>query len=198
MYRIVIALMFAFAMVVGVIGSPTRSLALQGTATPEPTDPTELCAKTEPSNLWEDEIDVRPWEAGLASVVPLDSPYHQLYLVVWTIEPGTCIPYQILGHPKDGAIVLIVQEGVVEFTAEPYVDGSAAEVRWGNATSELGTLPFNVTQTLNPGDWVTQNDQVWFTLRAIGDENDPSAVILKAVWATPPPPGGGRCSGGCK
>jgi hypothetical protein len=37
--------------------------------------------------------------------------------------------------------------------------------------------------TLYPGAWVTMNDQMWFTLRAIGGE---SAEVLKAVWAKPP------------
>jgi hypothetical protein len=193
MYRRFIVVAVAFAMVVGVIGSgSTRSLALEASPTPPPTPPTEVCDGTE-TDHWEDEIDVQPFGASDALVRPLDSADQDLYLVVWTIRPGTCIPYTAAGNQKDGAIVLIVQDGVVEYTAEPYVAGSVAEVQWGHTTGDSDILDFGVTQTLYSGDWVTQNDQVWFTLRAIGGE---SAVVLKAVWAKPPIEAG--CSGGCK
>ena len=193
MSRIFAVVAVAFAMVVGVLGSnPTGSLALEeGPATPPP-PPTEVCADTETDD-WENEIDVQPPGASDAFVRPLDSADQDLYLVVWTIRPDTCIPYTATGNQKDGAIVLIVQDGVVEYTAEPYFAESAAEVTWGHAAGDSETLAFGVTQTLYPGDWVTQNDQVWFTLRAIGGE---SAVVLKAVWAKPPQDAG--CNGGCK
>ena len=193
MYRIIIAVTFVFAMLVGVIGgSPPRSLAAQASPTPEPTEPAELCLEDQVEN-WENEIDVQPFEYHEANVQPLDSAGQDLYLVVWTINPGACIPYMARGNQKDGAIVLIVQEGVVEFTAERFDVGSAAEVTWGHPDGEGTVLPFGTTQILNPGDWVTQNDQVWFTFRNTGNE---SAVILKAVLV--PDIGDVRCSGGCK
>jgi hypothetical protein len=196
MYRIVFGLTLAFAMIVGVIGNgPTRSLALQASPTPEATPPPEVCAATE-TDGWEDRIDVQP-PGGLDAVVkPLDSPDQYLYLVAWTIPSGTCIPFEALGNQKDGAVVFIVQQGVIEFTAEPFDADSAAAVTWGPASGGSNVLPFGTTQTLNPGDWVTQDDRIWFTLRSVGDE---SAIVQKAVWAKPP---SGRemegCSGGCK
>jgi hypothetical protein len=195
MNRIIFALTLALAMIVGVMGgSPARSLALQASPTPEPTPPAEVCAETESDN-WEDEIDVRPWDAGQALVTPLDSPDHDLYLAVWTIEPGTCVPYAAAGNQKDGAVVLIVQQGVVEFTWQPYSDESPATVTWGHGASDTAGLVPGETQTLNRDDWIAQNDQVWFTLRSVGSE---PAVILKAVWTTAPPEGEVRCGGGCK
>ena len=195
MSRIFIAVAVAFAMVVGIIGSnPMRSLALEESPATPPPAPAEVCDETE-TDHWEDEIDVQPYGASDAFVRPLDSEFQDLYLVVWTIRPGTCVPYTAEGNQKDGAIVLVVQDGVVEYTAEPYFAGSVAEVTWGHVAGDSNTLSFGVTQTLYPGDWITQNDQVWFTLRAIGGE---SAVILKAVWAKPPGTGIEGCGGGCK
>ena len=195
MYRIIIALTFVFAMVgAGIGSSPPRSLAAQASPTAESTAPQEVCNDDEIEN-WEDKIDVRPWEAGPASVTPLDSPDHDLYLVVWTIEPGTCIPYDADGNQKDGAIVLIVQQGIVEFTWQPYSDELSAGVIWGHDESDTNGLTPGETQILNRDDWVAQNDQVWFTLRSVGSE---PAVILKAVWVANLPGGGIRCGGGCK
>jgi hypothetical protein len=197
MYRIIVAMVFAFAMLIGGIGSsPPRSLALQSSATPEPTGPPEICPNPEDPHKWLTEIEVQPPGSKDALVIPLDSPDQNLYVVVWTIPPGTCIPYTAAGHQKDGAIVLFVQEGVVEFRAEPFDAGSAAEVTWGHTGEAPAVLPFTTTRTLNPGDWVAQNDQVWFTMRSVGSE---PAVVLKAVWAKPIELGPGEgCSGGCK
>jgi hypothetical protein len=192
MYRIILAVTLAFAMVVGVIGSsPARSLLQEATPTISPTPPPEVC--TEPNN-WQNEIEVQPSGELDAIVRPLDSETQDLYLVVWTIPPGTCIPYTAPGNQKDGAIVLIVQDGVVEFTAQRFDADSAVKVTWGHTGGGPTELPFGTEQTLSRGDWVTQNDQVWFTLRAIGYE---PAVILKAVWATLPDTPEG-CSGGCR
>src|SRR5215211_4307857 len=127
MYRIIVAMVFAFGMVVGVIGSsPTQSLARQESATPVPTLPTELCTDDQ-INTWEGEVTVSPSQADDARVQPLDSPDRYLYLVVWTIPPGTCVPYSAGGNMKDGGVVLIVQQGTIEFTAKQFDAGSAAE-----------------------------------------------------------------------
>jgi hypothetical protein len=193
MYRAVIAMAFAIAMLVGVMGSsPTRSLALQASPTPGPAAPSEVCAETETEN-WENRIDVEPFGVSDALVQPLDSENQDLYLVVLTIDPGTCVPYTALGNQKDVAIVLLVQQGVVEFTAEPF-EGSAGGVTWGHGADDSARLDFGVTQTLNRNDWVAQNDRVWFTLRSVGSE---PAVIVKAVWALPGGDGH-RCGGSCR
>ncbi len=199
MYRVLVPLVFAVAMLLGIMGgAPGHSVALSSAATPEatpaPTPPAELCTETDPG-VWMPAIDVRPPRAAAALTRPLDVTGDQdLYLVVWTLRPGTCIPYSAEGNQKDGAVILVVQQGIIEYTAQPFGEGSTAEVRWGHADSEDGTvLDFGTTLTLYPGDWVTQNDQVWFTFQSVGGE---SAVVLKAVWAKLPPDIG--CGGGCR
>ncbi|MCD6056781.1 MAG: hypothetical protein K0Q71_886 [Thermomicrobiales bacterium] len=183
MSRVVVALLFAIAVALAAVGAiAPRSLALEEGPTPSPTPPPEVCDASE-TDGWDDRVYVEPYGEADALVRPLDSEFQDLYLVVWDIRAGTCVPYAAEGNQKDGAIVLIVRDGVVEFTAEPYFEESEAFATWGRTHGDSQDVEFGTTVTLYPGDWVTMNDQMWFTLRAIGGE---SAEVLKAVWAKPP------------
>ncbi|MCD6031403.1 MAG: hypothetical protein K0S78_3577 [Thermomicrobiales bacterium] len=183
MSRVIVALFFVVVVALAtVVGSAPRAWALEEGPIPPPPPPREVCDPSE-TDAWQDEVDVQPYFWPDAKVRPLDSEFQDLYLVVWTIRPGTCVPFTAGGHKKDGAIVLIVRDGVVEFTAEPYFEGSEALARWGHTHGDGDDIEFGVPEILYPGDWVTMNDQMWFTLRAVGGE---SAEVIKAVWAIPP------------
>jgi hypothetical protein len=210
MQRVIVAVIVSVVVLLGLtLGTVSRSTAGVGAALQEtPTPPAELCpadaatpaeaaapAEATPVPGWETLIDVRPDAAPAAVVKPRDVTGEQrLYLSIWTLRPGTCIPYSARGNQKDGAVILIVQQGIIDFTARPYGDDPKPSVRWGRVSSEDGIdYAFGARARLYPGDWVTMSDQVWFTFRSVGGE---SAVVLKAVWANPPIDAG--CSGGCK
>lgn len=199
MYRPLVLL----AVVLVMLGGAGRSAAQDGTATPEPTPPAELCAAGAGAP-WESRIDVRPPQADAALTFPLDltddpadtEDTRLFYLVVWTLQPGTCVPYASEANSKDGAVILLVQQGIVEYTWQPY-PGSSGQVLWGRTAIEGvddgETLDPGDTLTLYPGDWVVQDDRTWFTFSSVGGE---SAVVVKAVFAKPPVDIG--CAGGCK
>lgn len=195
MRRGIAPVVFLGALVLALTGAAARpsssaiGLALGATpaATPEPTPPTELelCA-ADIEEKYLDRMEARPDAGPAAKTRPRDvTGMQDLYLVELTIPRGICVPYNAVGNKKAGAIVIIVEQGVIELTAQPYGDEPAADVYWGHSWSESGTkLNFGDdvvdVVTLYPGDWVTMSDQVWFTYTSVGDED---AVITKAVWA---------------
>jgi hypothetical protein len=196
MQRVIVPLVFSIAVLLGLTqGTPspsTAAVAAMIQTTPTPTPPGDLCP--DPTAVWQDAVDVRPDAAAAAKTRPLDVTGDQdFYLVIWTLRPGTCVPYTAEGNQKDGAVILMVQQGIIDFTAEHYGDDTTAQVLTGRVSSASGTvLTFGETKRLYPGDWVTMDDQVWFTYTSVGGE---SAVVLKAVWAKIPDSG---CGGGCK
>lgn len=171
---------------IGVAARPASSAVglAQETPTATPTPPPEECA-ADPEKTYLRAIDVDPWSGDAAITRPIAVTGGQdFYLVAWTVPPGICIPYDAEGNKKDGAVILMVEQGVIAFRAEEYDPSSGAEVLWGRPWSDDGSaLPVDMPQTLYPGDWVTMSGQVWFTFESVGDED---AVVYKAVWAVPP------------
>lgn len=208
MHRFAISAIVAGAVTLGLIATAPSGLGAQeGTpsslATP---DAGGLCVNGEGEN-WSS-VDVQPPGQYDASVRPAttvaSTGYRVLYLVVITLPPDQCMPYSALGNQKDGAIVLMVQQGSIEYQWEPLASGlqesSFPPVVRGDATGlasappggEAGEVLAGTPQTLNTGDWITQNQDVKFSYRNVGSD---SAVILKAVWAVDR---AGGCGGGCK
>jgi hypothetical protein len=199
MHRIAIMLILVLTALAGLRGVSPAGLAAQesspaaATATMFATPPPETCRREE--LVQPEEIDQQPpgSTAGvvrpIASSSPVSSPERVLYAVVITLPPGKCMPFQALGDQKDGAIVMIVQAGSIEFTAQADADAPSAEVRFGGPDDEDygAVVPFGTPVTVNSGQWVSQNGQVWFTYRNPGTVD---AVILKAVWAVPIPGAG--------
>lgn len=197
----VVVILIAVAALLSAGAAPLRSWARssQATATPVPTIPptddtlgfcpiaNELGTPTAAA-AWK-AADVRPSGSGVAVVMPAaemaaaepDSP-RQLYLVTITLPVGGCMPLEAGGNQKDGAIVMIVQQGIVQFVWEPaYADTSPVITRGDMATG--GTpVPQTNPQTLYPGDWITLDQRVTFAYRNTSAE---PAIILKAVWADP-------------
>jgi len=226
MYRAVISAAIAVAILLGLSGEAAKHGDLEGAiaAAQASSTPDGLCESGTPA-AWE-LADVRPTKQYDAAVFPPTSPAtpgvdgdieatpdgtptsttanHLLYLVVITLPPGHCMPYSTPGNDKDGQIVLLVQQGVVEFKWTPLgtgIVGSKPPVIRGDsmghahaaaADLEPGEVRQDRTQTLYPGDWITLNQNVNFSYSNVGGE---SAIIVKAVWATDHI---GGCGGGCK
>jgi hypothetical protein len=214
MQRPIVLFMFVIAIVLGLSGSKVSVISPAGASTPTAaTATTAATARPEPSYdpclpstptvegdvtttpvPWDSAIDVRPPSDSAALLKPRDVTGDQdLYLVVWTLPPGTCIPFSAEGNKKDGAVILMVEQGTIEFIAEPYEGDTAVTVSWGTATSSGEELGFSSSQVLGPGDWVMMDDQVWFSYTNVGDEN---AIVYKAVWADLGDDEG--CGGSCK
>lgn len=119
-------------------------------------------------------------------------------MVMITLGPGQCIPYKSGGNQKDGAVILVLKKGEIVFTWQPYPDSPNATVEMGypaDAGEDPGTpIPPGTPVTLDVyGEWISQNDQVWFTYKNPGPWN---AVVWKVVWARPIPIEG--CGGDCR
>jgi len=201
MHRTAIMLILVLTALAGLRGVTPADLTAQestptaATATLFAEAPPEMCGPDE--LLLPEEIDKLEQPPGstagvvrpIASSSPVASPERVLYPVVITLPPGKCIGYERLGNRKDGAIVMIVQAGSIEFTAQADADAPSAEVRFGGPDDEDygAVVPFGTPVTVNSGQWVSQNGQVWFTYRNPGTVD---AVILKAVWAVPIPGAG--------
>ena len=177
--------------------APVQALAL---ATPAPShpQPDETCAEGSYEN-WK---DVEEFPLGRASwaVDPLESNHGRpLYFVTITLKPGECIPYESGSNQKDGAVILIVHDGEIEFTAEPfYLDEPEAAVEYGVLDEDdegVGEpLAFGTPQVVGENEWVSQNTRVWFTFRNTSSTDE--AEIWKVVWANYTDPDG--CGGNCK
>jgi hypothetical protein len=207
MHRIAVLVIVAGAVVLGLNAAAPMSLGAQGgTPSPLATPETDgLCINDEGDN-WQT-VDVQPPGQYTSSVLPVTTALtpgvRLLYLVVITLPPDQCMPYSALGNQKDGAIVMLVQQGTITFQWEPLetgIEGENPAVERGDATGlapappggQAGEVPERTLQTLVPGDWITQNQEVRFSYRNAGSDN---AVILKAVWAEDIP---GGCGGGCR
>jgi len=147
--------------------------------------------------------DVRPPRPQDAQVIPAsDDPLssdgtfgRELYLAVITLPPGECVPFEVTGNQRDGAVIWLVQQGVVHYAWRPVessLPGATPEVEVGDNIKKDGAIAPLAPRRLYPGDWVTQNRQIEVTYTNIGGE---SAVLVKAVFAKPE---FGGCRGGCK
>lgn len=183
----------------------TSSLAESATPAAPPTVGPEPC-----TDDWL-AVDVRPpdrFDAAATPVIATTTPDgtpttaasdRELYLVIITLPPDGCIPFDAPGNQKDGAVVWIVQQGKVEYVwdqAAGVPPGWAPMVTRGDLAGNQVDLDgeAGVVQTLFPGDWVTQDRTVAVQLRNIGSD---SAIILKAVYARSLG-GGGGCGGDCR
>ena len=198
MVRMLAPALCAIALIVGLIGgSPAPSGAVQESASPAASSsPGGIC----PPGSFEhwDTADVRPTGPLDADVVPAaelttgePAPVRHLYLVEIRLPPGGCMPYVSQGNQKDGAIVMIVQQGFILYQWEP-ISGTTPNVKHGDSSGGAATVTAGAPQPLYPGDWITQDQKVLFSYLNAGSD---TAIILKAVWAAPD---GGGCGGGCK
>jgi hypothetical protein len=210
MIRIVVPVLFSIAALFALAVAPPRSAAqdnpplasLAREDVPECTNPD-----------W-DKTDVRPPDPQDAAVTPVitvedangtpttEASQAELYLVVVTIPPGGCTPFDSLSNQRNGAVVWIVQQGKVLYAwqaAEGAAPGSTPIVERGNLVTQhddpIGTpIPESEGVILYPGDWVIQDRLIDISLHNMGGD---SAILLKAVYAEPTG-GGGGCAGDCR
>lgn len=137
-------------------------------------------------------------EAG--SVIPEGSNGERLFLVAMTLPPGACIGWR----QRDGGVILLAQEGTIDYTARYTDDASALEVLTGDSDDPdcaptdpgCGTIAVqsDTTVTLHANDWVTQDRGMWYTFRNGGAEDAVVSVASYVIpWAAPDP-----CHGGCR
>ena len=195
-----VSMLLALTILVSRINALPTSAASQASV-----PPAEICTDDEIFD-WE-HVAEKPtgkleWEVlPIPQAASPDSTNRILYLVVITLGPGKCIPYASPANQKNGPVILIVQQGSIEFTAQQFSPASAAVVAFGDPNvHEPGEDPatqfaFGTTQVVEVDQWVSQNDQVWFTYKNPGPSD---AVIWKVVWADMALDGGEGCGGNCK
>jgi hypothetical protein len=207
MRRAAIVMPLALTLLVGLLAAGPMPSGIHAmtirAATPVPltSPPPEICTEDQFSN-WEN-VSEEPDGKHEWEVHPLDSPgvepERTLYLVIITLEPGKCIPFGSPANQKNGAVILILHQGEIIYSAQPDADAPGAVVQVGDPDGPGDhpgvTVPFGSQQHLTvPGQWISQNDQVWFTYW--NPSTTEPAVIWKVVWATPIPTTG--CGGDCK
>lgn len=198
MSRVVLGLALALAAVALFTAQPTRESHAQ---------PAEgLASPVAECRVPGESIDVRPFHRAAAVVVPAApagatptaEDGRELYVAVITIPPGGCAPFDWPGNYRDGAVVLLVQQGIVQYVWNPVSEDSAPVVMRGDSavtdSAQVTPVPAGEWQVLLPGDWITQDRQVEIEFHNIGGD---SAVIVRAAYAFPPPMGAG-CGGDCK
>ena len=202
MARVALSLILALTIFVGLFGATPTSLLAQGGTPAAGTPvafsqpPEELCTEEEFSG-W-DSVAEFPKGKSEWQVTPAQASGNKvLYFVVITLEPGKCIPYASPANQKFGAVILIVNQGTIEFTAQPNTIAPTAEAQFGDPDGDgehPGTrVDFGETIEVTKDQWVSQTAQVWFTYKNIGTED---AIIWKVVWADPITMAG--CAGDCK
>jgi len=195
MSRPVLPVVIGMALVLGVIGLASTSSSAQSPAATPPAFALPECENQDWKNA-----DVRPPGPRESQIVPAaaatpGADAHELYLVEIRLQPGECMPYEARGNQKDGAVIWMVQQGIVAYTwrmASDSPPNATPIVRVGDTVSSPGRLAENSPRRLYPGDWVAQDQHIEVSYTNLG--SDP-AIIWKAVWAVP---GGGGCNGGCR
>jgi hypothetical protein len=195
MSRPVIPVLIGVALVLGVIGlAPTGSRAQSESATP-PAFAVPECVNDD----WKS-VDVRPPGSEESQIVPAvaatpGSDERELYLVAITLQPGECMPYEAKGNQKDGAVIWIVEQGIVAYTWRMASDSppdAMPIVEVGDNRTTRGRLAENSPRRLYPGEWVAQDQRIEVSYTNMGGD---TAIIWKAVWAVPD---SGGCNGGCR
>ncbi len=159
--------------------------------------PPELCSQDAYSDYEKVKEFPIGWDAW--TVQPLDNVDERiLYFVTITLEPGKCIPFRSGANQKDGAVILIVNQGNIAYVAEPHADSPGATVKHG-VLDELGAgsstdVAFGAEVQVKPDEWISQDAQVWSTFWNTSKSRD--AEIWKVVWAPPVDIEG--CGGDCK
>jgi hypothetical protein len=181
--------------------SSPRVLADETPATPvaeaTPTNrsnlPPEICSAAEIA-AGDTQLVEQPLMGSGANVQPADTPGRDLYLVILTLPPGSCVGYGS-HYLHDGAIVWFVQEGEIEFATHPIGGLPPATV----TAFDENLNPITISGTsvlLGPGDWVTLDRAADYTYRNAGTE---PAVVLMTVNEVDPFLGFARsCKGGCR
>ena len=191
MLRRVVSVVFVTGALAALMNAaPNQSvaqLASPSAGTPGPGSPStqELCHTDDVIDTGTEIVAEPPgWGAGV--VEPADAPGRDLWVAEITIPKETCRDF----HAWDGALVLFVQSGSIEYrvSSTPFLT-----VMMGHQddAATFTTVPPDTLVPLNSGDWVTQDRAASFAYRNPGPD---SAVVLMAAYA--PLPGEEAGSGG--
>jgi hypothetical protein len=161
-----------------------------------PTAPAEVCS---PEEIAAGEALNSPPPGETDGVVPPFAPgatgSKVLYIAVVTLPEDSCLPYRF----RDGAVVLFVQEGTIEYTAtadaaDPDPDLTIEMGDSDEDPADTVEVDLDETVTLEANEWLTQDNGVWFTFRNAGAGD---AVVSVAVYADDPW-NDDTCTGGCR
>lgn len=167
-------------------GSPVPNL---------PPGVSELCSEQQ---LAQGELVFRaPPGKNSGSVLPFDMDTHRLYLTVMTLPPGACIGWR----EREGPVVLLVQEGIIDFTAHYSGDAEVLtgdsddpDCVFGSPGCPTVDVASGETIVLAGNDWVTLDQSMWYTFRNGGAEDATVSVASYVIpWDEEDP-----CSGGCR
>jgi hypothetical protein len=191
---VIIVIVLASLLGVGFLGlddAPSAApLANHSNATP----PADICSPAETANA--SLIEVVPASVNEGLVAP-DSPTgtgEQLFLVTMTLPPNTCYTW----HDLPGAVMLLVQEGTIVYTAQDAgVPGPIITKGDNDGFIEDSATPvaLDATVTLRANEWITQDRKVWFAFRNGGSHD---AVVSLAYYGEDPWDDDSGCSGNCR
>jgi hypothetical protein len=193
------SVVFAVIVVVGLLGAgvvganqgPNAApLANHSNATP----PAEICSPVETAN------------ASLIEVVPASiregvfSPHNpagmgeRMFLVSMTLPPNTCYTW----HDLPGAVMLLVQEGTIDYTAQDAGISGAKIMKGDNdgfIEDSATPVALDAAITLHANEWITQDREVWFAFRNGGSDD---AVVSLAYYGANPWDDDAGCLASCR
>jgi hypothetical protein len=164
---------------------------VDGTPTFRGNLPTEFCTPEE-IELGNTGITESPMNGAL--VKPADTPGRDLFLLVITMPPGSCVGYGS-HYLHNGAVVWYVQEGSIEFATQPVSGLPAATVAGWDATQ----MPIAISDTpasLEAGAWISIDRAAEYSYRNAGP--DPAVVLMAANEVDPFAGLAFSCKGGCR
>ena len=206
MPRVLVPVIVVVVLLVAGLGTAplTRSAqpATPGEASPvAAAPPPEVCS---PEELARGSlIEVVPWSEKEGVVTPHEAPGATptpgglegavLYVVKMTLPPDSCYRYREL----NGALVLLVQEGTIVYTAHSAGLAGVTIKKGDNdgiASGDTATVALDTPTTVRANEWLTQDRHAWFTFRNGGSRD---AVLSVAVYAVSPWDSD-SCTGGCR
>lgn len=179
-----------------------QRVAASNEATPTPELPpgvsSQLCSEHQ---LAQGELVFRaPPGKNSGSVLPYDMSTQRLFLIVMTLPPGACISWR----EREGAVILVVQEGIIDYTAHyeeveeeyPVLTGDSddPDCVFGSPGCPTDDVDSDETISLQANDWVTQDRSMWYTFRNGGAEDATVSVASYVIpWDEDDP-----CNGNCR
>ena len=194
------SIVFAVIVVVGLLGAGLLSASEGPNAAPranhdDATPPADICSPAETANASLIEVVPASIDEGIFTPHNPMGEGEQLFLVTMTLPPNTCYTW----HDLPGALMLLVQEGTIVYTAQDAgVPGPLITKGDNDGSIEDSATPvaLDATVTLRANEWITQDRMVWFAFRNGGSKD---AVVSLAYYGANPwdddPTG---CGGVCR
>jgi hypothetical protein len=174
--RRIVAIVLVLAVLAGVVANAVDTrLGAPAGARAQAAEGEALCTEEQIANEDSQVIETPPNAEGIARPAQVSDAL--LYSVVVTLPPDSCVKY----HSHKGAITLVVHEGTIDYAYEQIAPGATAQIEAVGPSADPILFEEGETIRLEPGAWVTQDQEVNYTYRNAGAED---AVVAIAGYVS--------------